>query len=86
MLIQLLRSNPINSEQRCEVGVAWRRPSHGRPTPLDVAAVHCQHARLIGFHYARRSRRTASVSVPAQHLWAQHEPVLFSSLLKIHQI
>lgn len=62
MLIQLLRSNPINCEQRCELGVASRCPSRSRPTLLDVAAVHCQSARLIGFHYANRetvcARRT----------------------------
>lgn len=83
MLIQLLRSNLINAERQCEVGV---RPSHGRPTLSDVAVVHRQRIRLIGSHYAHRSRRTVRRSAPAEHLWAQHESALFLFLLKKHQI
>lgn len=86
MLIQLLRSNLINAEQQCGVGVASRRPSHGRPTLSDVAVVHRQRIRLVGSHYAHRSRRTVSRSAPAEHLWAQHESALFLFLLKKHQI
>lgn len=71
MLIQLLRSNLITAEQQCEVGVASRRSSHGRPTLSDAAAVHRQRIRLIGSHYARRSRRTVRRSAPAEHLWAR---------------
>lgn len=86
MLVQLLRLNLINTEQQCEVGVASRCPTHCRTTLSDVAAVHRKRIRLIGFHYAHRSRRTVRRSAPGEHLWAQHESVLFLFVLENHQI